>query len=196
MELTRFQVGTHVRPCDGEAVAADAIVVKQCAGGVFLGLIDALGHGRDAAEVALLAIRYLKQHASSDVGRVLGGLNEQLKESRGAMAVIAYANSADGTVSCTGIGNVTVRRLGEHDESLAWPDGIVGVRFRTPRISQVRLEPSDLLLMHSDGVAESFTNAISSPLLSQPVDVIARRVVLDHGRLYDDAACIAARYQP
>jgi hypothetical protein len=177
-------------------VAGDAIVVRECANGVFLSLIDVLGHGRDAAEVALLAIHFLKQNASPDVVHVICGLNEHLKGSRGAMAVVAFAHPVDGTISCTGIGNAMVRRFGEHEESYSWPDGIVGVRFRSPRICQVRLKPTDLLVMHSDGVAESFSNAVAANLLSQPVDTVARRIVLDHGRLYDDAACIAARYQP
>jgi hypothetical protein len=57
------------------------------------------------------------------------------------------------------------------------------------------LDSNAVLLVHSDGVAESISNAIASKLLSQSVEAIARRVVLDHGRLYDDAACIAARYE-
>jgi hypothetical protein len=195
VELTHFQIGTHVRPCDGEAVAGDAVVVKPCRDGIFLSLIDALGHGRDAAEVALLGIHYLKQNASSDVVEVLCGLNEHLKGSRGAMAAVAFAHSTTGTISCTGIGNVMVRRLGDREESFPWPDGIVGIRFRTPRLCQVQLKSNDVLLVHSDGVAESLTNAVASNLLSQPVDVTARRIVLDHGRLYDDAACIVARYE-
>ena len=191
-----FQIGTHVRPCDGEAVAGDAVVIKPCADGIFLSLIDALGHGRDAAEVALLAIHYLKQNASPDVVEVLCGLNEHLNGSRGAMAVVAFARSAEGIISCTGIGNVMVRRFGDREESFPWPDGILGIRFRTPRLCQIRLDSNVVLVVHSDGVAESLSNAIASKLLSQSVEAIARRVVLDHGRLYDDAACIAARYEP
>jgi hypothetical protein len=170
--------------------------VKECSDGIFLSLVDALGHGRDAAEVALLAIRYLKQYASPDVVAVLSGLNEHLKGSRGAMAVVAFAQSADATINCTGIGNVMVRRLGDRDESFPWPDGIVGLRFRTPRLCQVRLGSDDVLLVHSDGVAESLSNAVAAKLLNQPVETIARRVVLDHGRLYDDAACIVVRCGP
>jgi hypothetical protein len=196
VELSHIQIGTHVRPCDGEAVAGDAVVVKPCADGVFLSLIDALGHGREAAKVALLAIHYLKQKASPDVVEVLCGLNEHLKGSRGAMAVVAFAQSADATIRCTGIGNVMVRRIGDREESFPWPDGIVGIRFRTPRLCQVRLGLNDALLVHSDGVAESLSNAVASDLLNQPVEAIARRVVLDHGRLYDDAACLVARYKP
>jgi hypothetical protein len=196
VEVIPYQIGTHVRPCDGEAVAGDAIVVKHCADGIFLSLIDVVGHGREAAEVALQAIRFLKQNASADVIQVLGGLNENLKGSRGAMAVIAFAYSSSGIVHCTGIGNSTIRRFGRREESFPCPDGVVGVRFRTPRLNEFRLESGEFLLMHSDGVAESLSSAIASTLANQPVDVIARRIVLDHGRLYDDAACIVARYEP
>ncbi|MEQ8667605.1 MAG: SpoIIE family protein phosphatase [Pirellulales bacterium] len=194
--MTHFQIGRHVRPCDGEAVAGDAVVIKPCAGGVFFSLIDVLGHGRDAADVALLAIRFLKQKASPDVVEVLCGLNEHLKGSRGAMAVIAFAHTADGAISFTGIGNVMVRRFSDREEFFPWPDGIVGIRFRTPRLCQVQMGASDVLLVHSDGVSENLSAAVTSKLLSHPVEAIARRIVLDHGRLYDDAACIAARYEP
>lgn len=191
--MSQYQIGSYVRPCDGEAVAGDAIVVKDCPGGVFLSLIDALGHGREAAEVALLAIRYLKQHAAADIGRVLTGLDEHLHGSRGAMVSIAFADEEDKSVACTGIGNTVIRRFGKRDETVASPDGIVGIRFRSPRISRLRLGPEDLLLMYSDGVAAEFSADLAS-LHGQSLDVIARRIVLDHGKSYDDAACIVARF--
>lgn len=195
MEVSQFQFGLYVRPCDGEAVSGDAIVVKDCPGGVFLSLIDALGHGRDAAEVALSAIRYLKQHAAADIGQVLTGLDEHLQGTRGAMVSVAYADNTDGTVACSGIGNTVIRRVGKRDETIPSPDGIVGIRFRSPRISRLRLEPEDLLFMYSDGVAAEFSADLAS-LQGQQLDAIARRIVLDHGKPYDDAACLVVRHLP
>jgi negative regulator of sigma-B (phosphoserine phosphatase) len=194
--MSHFQVGSFVRPCDGEAVAGDASVVKELSEGVFLCLIDALGHGREAAEVALLAIRFLKQNSSSDVAQILRELNEHLAGTRGAMVGIAFADNDKGTVSCTGLGNAVIRRLGNRGESFPSPDGIVGVRFRTPRVSRFQLGSDDLLLMHSDGIDDSLFNESAPSLWAQPVDAIARRIVLDHGRQYDDAACLIVRYQP
>jgi negative regulator of sigma-B (phosphoserine phosphatase) len=195
VEVNRLQVGSYVRPCDGEAVAGDAIVVKDCLGGVFLSLIDALGHGREAADVALLAIRYLKHNAAADVGQVLTGLDEHLRGTRGAMVSIAFAEENGQTIACTGIGNTVIRRFGKRDETVPSPDGIVGVRFRSPRVSQLMLDAEDLLLMYSDGIDEAFFDSLTS-LRGQPLDAIARRIVLDHGRLYDDAACLIARFLP
>jgi phosphoserine phosphatase RsbX len=193
--MSQYQVGSYVRPCDGEAVAGDAIVIKDCPGGVFLSLIDALGHGREAADVALMAIRYLKQHAAADIGQILTGLDEHLQGTRGAMVSIAFADEVDKTVACAGIGNTIIRRFGKRDETVHLPDGIVGIRFRSPRISRLTLEPEDLLLMYSDGVATEFSADLVS-LRGQQLDAIARRIVLDHGKSYDDAACLVARFLP
>ena len=196
VEVSRLQFGCHVQPCDGEAVSGDAVVIKELRQGVFLRLVDVLGHGREAAQVAILAIRFLKENASKDIGEVLTGIHEHLQGTRGAAISIAFANHVDVSVTCTGIGNTMIRRIGTHDHSYPSPDGIVGIRFRTPRISQLTLGQDDLLLLYSDGVAEDFSLVPSMPLFSQPVAKIARRIVLDHGKLYDDPSCIAVRYQP
>lgn len=191
-----FQVGCHVRPCDGEAVSGDAVVVRELPDGVFLSLIDALGHGREAAQVALRAIRFLKQDAGPDVEQTLRGLHDQLEGTRGAAASVAFADRRDGSIACTGIGNTVVRRVGRREQRYPAPDGILGVRFRTPRIHRLSLESDELLLLYSDGIDEHFPQIPTAALCTQTVDMLARRIVLDHGKSYDDAACIALRYQP
>lgn len=183
-----------MRPCDGEAVSGDAIVVKESTEGVFMSLIDALGHGREAAEVALSAIRYLKAHAGPDVVQVLAGLNDYLSGTRGAMAVLAFGDTATGQITCTGLGNPTIRKVGGGDEAYPSPDGLLGVRFRSPRVRHLQLASDQLLIMHSDGIAETSSRALTAEALNQPVGAIARRIVLGHGRMYDDAACLIARY--
>ena len=106
-----FEVGVFVRACDGEAVAGDAALAVDLPGGVLAGLMDGLGHGRDAAAVALAAIRHLKARPAADVAAVLTGLHECLRGTRGAAAAVAFA-AADGSVAWTGVGNVVARRCG------------------------------------------------------------------------------------
>jgi hypothetical protein len=168
-------------------------VVKQTHGGVFMALVDVLGHGRKAAEVALAAIRILKQVASPEVGPVLVGLDQALHGTLGAAAVIAFADES-GAVRFTGVGNVVIRRAGLSDQAFTLPDGIVGVRPRTPRVTHINLAPSELLLLYSDGVPQRFPIPPDSQLFGLSTANLARRVVLDHGRYYDDAACVALRY--
>lgn len=194
--MSQFLVGSYVRPCDGEAVSGDAIVVKELPAGIFMSLIDVLGHGRDAAEVALQAIRYLKQHASPHVADVLVGLHHHLEGTRGAAACVAFANPQDATVVCTGMGNVMLRMLGIRERLYPFPDGTIGLRLRTPKVYQLSLPADELLLIYSDGITEGFPLPLTGPDYSLPLQTVARRIVLDHGKLYDDAACIALRYQP
>lgn len=192
MEVGPFEVGAFVRPCDGEAVAGDAALAVPLPGGVLACLVDGLGHGRDAAAVALAAIRHLKAHPASDVAAVLGGLHECLRGTRGAAAAVAFADAADGSVAWAGVGNVVARRLGARERTFHSLDGVIGIRFRTPRVERAGLSPGEVLLLYSDGVSQGFP----PPSVTGPMAALARRVVLDHGKTYDDAACLALRYAP
>ena len=49
----RIETGEYVRPCDGETLSGDAVVVHADDDGVFVAVIDALGHGPDAHELAM-----------------------------------------------------------------------------------------------------------------------------------------------
>jgi phosphoserine phosphatase RsbX len=187
-----FEVGVYARPCDGEAVAGDAALAVAVAGGVLACLVDGLGHGRNAAAVALAAIRHLKAHPAADVTAVLGGLHECLRGTPGAAAAVAFAAAADGAVAWAGVGNVVARQLGPQDRTFQSVDGVVGVRFRTPRVERARLGPGDVFLLYSDGVDQNFP----PPAVAGTMAALARRVVLAHGKTYDDAACLAVRYAP
>lgn len=187
-----FDFGVCVRPCDGEAVAGDAALAVELPGGVLTCLIDGLGHGRDAAAVALAAIRHFKTNAVADVVAVLGGLHECLRGTRGAAAAVAFADAADGSISWAGIGNVVARCIGSREWTHHSLDGVVGVRFRTARVERAILTPDDVFLLYSDGVTQDF----SPPPITGTMAELARRVVLDFGKTYDDAACLALRYTP
>jgi hypothetical protein len=190
--MSRFEVGVFVRPCDGEAVAGDAALALELSSGVLMCLVDGLGHGQDAAAVALAAIRHLKAHPAAHVAAVLGGLHECLRGTRGAAIAVAFADAADGSVAWAGVGNVVARCLGSRVRTYHSLDGIVGVRYRTPRIERACLSPEDVFLLYSDGVPQDFP----PPTVAGTMESLARRVVLDHGKTYDDAACLALRYVP
>jgi hypothetical protein len=172
-------------------MAGDAALAVPLPEGILLCLIDVLGHGRDAAEVALAAIRYLKANPLPDSAKVLEGLHETLRGTRGAAVGIAFANMIDGSVAYSAVGNIVARRFGTAEQAYPSRDGIVGVRFRTPRVERIRLHPGDVFLLHSDGVVEGFALPC---IAGGAMEAIARRVVLENGKTYDDAACLALRY--
>ena len=56
-----------IRPCLGERVSGDAVVVRPLEHGLLAAIVDVLGHGPEAHELTLVIDAYLSRHGSSDV---------------------------------------------------------------------------------------------------------------------------------
>lgn len=147
MRLTTAQ---RMRPYPGLSSSGDLVVVRQAPSCTMLAVIDVLGHGPDAAEVAVLAGEYLGL-ADMDEGveAWMQGLHEALARTRGAAAGLGRAEA--GALQVTIVGNVEVRCIGTRVGVIATP-GIVGRRMRRLRSFTFPMQHGDRLAMHSDGL--------------------------------------------
>ena len=185
---------SRIRPCQGERVSGDAVVIRPLEGGLFVAIVDVLGHGPDAHQLALRIDAYLTRYASSDVLGLMKRLHEHVKGTRGAAAGLCAIDAAEGRVVYAGTGNTVLRRFGRTDTRLVSHDGVLGQNMRTPRVQTLQLEKGDLVVLYTDGVRDRFT-AEDYPGVVQhdPKDVV-RTLIERFGKDYDDAACIAVRY--
>ena len=116
-----------VRPKVGYRHAGDAAVIVAYEGKLLAGIVDVLGHGPEAHEVAMKAKHYLDNGLEpGDPLELLKGLHDTLRGTRGAAAGLAVLDSAQGLVRYAGVGNTTIRRFGTVDDRLVSVDGIVG----------------------------------------------------------------------
>ncbi len=183
------------RPCVGETLSGDSATVRETDDFVFLALVDVLGHGPEAYEVARQAQAFLQGHWSSDVVRTMTELHGNLNGTRGAAAGICVIDLAKGELSYCGIGNIVARKIGRHNLRLDTTEGIVGQSIKRLSAESAIMEPSDLLLLYSDGIPDRFSGDELAKLRSRDAWAIARHMVIDFGRSIDDATCIALRYQ-
>src|SRR5262245_31494361 len=95
-------------PCPGEKVNGDAVLVREEHGETLIAIIDALGHGSGAAEVASAAIDHLQStRLNRDLLSLVDDLHHALKGSRGAAAMICRLHG--GKLEGCGVGNVDLR---------------------------------------------------------------------------------------
>jgi serine/threonine protein phosphatase PrpC len=187
---------TYARPCDGEHVCGDVAVVISLERGLLLAVVDGLGHGPAAAAVSEVAVEWLRSRAHADVAGVVDGLSEKLRRTEGAAVGICYLDHASGRVTYAGIGNTVLRTFGSADEGrLVSRDGVAGRTSIKAKAFSAQLRPGDLLLLYSDGVRAHFQLDDIPAIRTQEPAAIARTVVLRFGKVHDDAACIAARWQ-
>lgn len=189
----RLDCASHIRPCAGEAVGGDTVIVKPLEDGCFVAIVDVLGHGMEAHELTGTIEAFLDQAANGDLSATLARLHEHLQGTRGAAAGLCRISEA-GNVDYVGVGNTALRRLGSTETRLVSRDGVLGQQMRTPLPQTLTLAADEVLLLYTDGVKDRFSQHDYPAVLEHSAEEIARNIVQRFGKDYDDAACIAVRF--
>ena len=183
-----------IRPCAGERLSGDAVVFRPLEQGLFVAIVDVLGHGPEAHELTHVIDAYLVRYGSTDVSGLMMQLHQHLKGTRGAAVGLCAIDAATGRIDYAGIGNTTIRRFGKSETRLVSQDGVLGQNMRTPRPQTLQLEPGDLIVLYTDGVSDRFTSDDYPGVMRHAPQEVASNIVQRFGKSYDDAACIAVRY--
>jgi negative regulator of sigma-B (phosphoserine phosphatase) len=191
-----LQHSNMIRPCRGEYQSGDAVVIQTLEHGLFLAIIDVLGHGPEAHQLTHVIEVYLSRYSATDVVGVMVRLHQHLKGTRGAAVGLCSIDAATGRLDYAGIGNTAIRRFGTTETRLVSRDGVLGQNMRTPMLQTLQLEPGELIVLYTDGVSDRFTSNDYPGVLRHTPEEVARNIVQRFGKDHDDAACIAVRYRP
>jgi hypothetical protein len=193
----RIESGSYVRPCDGETLSGDAVLVSAAHQGLLVAVIDALGHGAEAHRLSIglseALSNWLASEPSPSPQTALGILHETARGTRGAVATVAWLDLRTLEGSVAGIGNVRCRLFGAVTRSIDFGDGVLGQRMRSPRSFSLALQPADVVLLFSDGVVGRFRRDDYPSLALDPAPAIAFNIVRRFSRGTDDASCAVMR---
>jgi hypothetical protein len=192
--LERVDWSSFGRPCTGERVSGDVAVVVADDRMLFLSVVDVLGHGKEAYDLACKARDFLKQQRDPDVSATMARLHGALKGSRGAAVGLSSLDLSSGRLRSCLVGNTVARKIGRRSDRVRATEGIVGHHMPSPRTQDMILVSADVLLLYTDGVQDRFGEESLAPLAELEAWDIARNVVKKFGRRFDDATCIALRY--
>ncbi len=161
--------------------------------------MDGLGHGPAAAAAALRATDALKRARNERIEVLVQLCHRVLGGTRGVAMTLARVDFAAGTLTWTGVGNVTANLVakdvtGTHIRSTArLSAGIVGYRIPEIRPAQVvSIRAGDLIVIASDGISEDHLEHID---FAASATVIAEEIVSKHAKETDDAVVLAARHR-
>ena len=189
-----WEYSSRVRPCPGERVSGDAVVIRSLEQGLFVAIVDVLGHGPEAHELTHVIDSYLNRYGTFDVAGLMMRLHQYLKGSRGAAVGFCSIDTTSGRTDYVGIGNTTLRRFGKTETRLVSQDGVLGQNMRTPLHQTLQLQPGDLVVLYTDGVSDRFTPKDYPGVLNHAPKEVVDNIVQRFGKDHDDAACIAVRY--
>ncbi|MFV8756163.1 phosphoserine phosphatase [Nannocystaceae bacterium ST9] len=192
--LSALQVEVHIhgRPRVGEACSGDAGAARTIAGVTWVLLVDGLGHGDAAHEVAS---RALDEHARFDaelsIDAAFRRLHDRLVGSRGAAATLL--RFGERSVGFTGIGNIVMRTLAGRSLPYVATAGILGKPPLRLRSGQVELASAGRLVLFTDGVART---APMHALVGLDPDALCRKLIAEHSVERDDATVVHVDYRP
>jgi negative regulator of sigma-B (phosphoserine phosphatase) len=169
-------------PKAGERVSGDAAVFRVEDDTVLFAVIDALGHGPHAAEVADAGVAYLREVPLDQTPAAwMQGLHQTLARSRGAAAMVCRWRA--GKLEGCGVGNVELTAIRARIPVVLTP-GIVGTSIRTLRPFEGPAGPGSRFVVYSDGISARFSNEQIGLLKREEACSL---VMEKHRRAHDDA---------
>lgn len=190
--------GAWSRPYPGEQANGDAYFTRRSGHRILVAVIDGLGHGRGAAQAALVACESLGEWADEPIDEVLTSAHQALKATRGAVIGAMIVDCRRRQLSYAGVGNIDVRIFGGAQQTAARfvpANGTLGLRLDRVRVWNYEWpeEESPLVVLASDGVSAGWDAASYPGLTGKDPQLLAGVLVRDYARPTDDATVLAAR---
>lgn len=182
------------RPFDNGVYCGDTGLVKEFDGKVFLAVIDALGHGKEAHELAEICSDFLETNYRHTLVRMMEELHQHIRGSRGVVASICLLDMEKGLFSYVSVGDTLVRKLNNSRSRIYSMPGIIGYQMRKVQEGTMQLADNDILLLHTDGVSSHF-DLWDDDILQGDTRIIADNIIARFGKKHDDALCIVLRYR-
>jgi anti-sigma regulatory factor (Ser/Thr protein kinase) len=188
------RVGAVSVPKLGEEVCGDSWGVSVSPEQTTLMVADGLGHGPDAAEAAVEALRLFHRYNGHRAPVLLDYIHGGLRATRGAAVSVARFQPASGKVIYSGVGNVAgvIAVNGELRRMVSMP-GTAGHNARKIQAFEYPFT-AGLVILHSDGIASSWTLDRYPNLAARHPALIAAVLYRDLTRHRDDATVLVAKW--
>ncbi|EJN10961.1 anti-sigma regulatory factor (Ser/Thr protein kinase) [Bradyrhizobium sp. YR681] len=178
----------------GQDVCGDALSVSDAGNVRTLLVVDGLGHGPEAAEAAVEAVRLFHRYAGHSVPNLIDYIHGGLRSTRGAAVSIARFDPAAKNINFAGIGNVAgvIITAGDTKRMVSMA-GTAGFNTRKIRAFDYPFTHG-LIVLHSDGLASTWMVDRYPNLAALHPSLIAAILYRDFTRHRDDATVLVAKW--
>ena len=155
---------------------------------------DGLGHGPEAAEAAVEAVRLFHRFNGHRTSVLLEYIHGGLRATRGAAVSVARFQPGSGKMIYSGVGNIVgvIAANGELRRMVSMP-GTAGHNARKIQAFEYPFT-AGLVILHSDGIASSWTLDRYANLAARHPTLIAAVLYRDLTRRRDDATVLVAKW--
>lgn len=189
--------GAVVLALPGEEACGDAYCARDIDGVHTIIVADGLGHGPNAAQAADEAVRIFRRHEAEAPHLTVEAVHAGLRHTRGAAVAVARLELARKIVAFAGVGNIagTVIAAGQARKMVSHA-GTAGHVARRIQTFEYPFPAGSLLVMHSDGLASSWSLDRYPGLVGAHPSLIAAVLYRDFSRGRDDVTVLVATGAP
>ena len=198
MSSQLLEIGVASRPLVASEESGDASLARVLPNGAMVGVVDAVGHGSEAAVVSRLATALLAAAEHAHPLTAVRLCHEGLRTSRGVVLSLAWFDPAAAIMTWLGVGNVAgllIRGdpgVAPRQELLLLRNGVVGRQLPPLQAGVLPVSAGDTLVLATDGVDPDFmTRGVE---IGEP-ETTAARILEAHATGLDDALVLVARYR-
>ncbi len=180
------------KPKLGEIVSGDAYFIKRFSCYVIFSVIDVLGHGREAYDVALNVLKMLEDNYAEPLIKIIDICHKGLKYTRGAAMAMCRVDFKEKKLEHVGIGNVETRIYGTPQPIRPFFfNGTLGMVMEKYRVIEYPYTEGMTIIMFSDGISGRFD--LSQQMLSKTPQEMAKFIFDNHARGTDDATVLVGK---
>jgi len=192
--MVEYGLAKHAHVGEGESGDLHMVCCNQ--NGVLIAVIDGIGHGEEAAEVAKTAAAVLRGSVDEPVISLVELCHEKLRGTRGAVLSLAFISAEQKMMTWLGVGNVQgvllrmSAKAGNLREPLLLRAGVVGSKLPSLQATVLPVSQGDTVVFATDGIRSDFSSTLSAR--ENPQRAADR--ILSHFRSgKDDALVLVAR---
>jgi serine phosphatase RsbU (regulator of sigma subunit) len=187
--LSTLQCAAASRPVRDHSPEGDRWLALPQSRGLLVVVVDALGHGAEAAEAAEAACAIVSAHPEETPAALLTRCHEGLRKTRGVALSMVSFDEPGASLTWLGVGNVQgllvrARAASQPRRSaLVLRPGTLGRRLPHLTSETLAVAPGDVLVLATDGIAPAFASDVAPGI---PARDLAERLLSRHFRGDDD----------
>lgn len=193
----RSEIAILGRPCEGETESGDDAAFVRQADALTIGVVDGLGHGILARDVAAPTVALLRDRAELDPAAILHAVDDLLQHTRGAVMAVAHIDLRLRQIEHAAIGDVRTSTYQPREaRRFSSTAGILGAgdqRGRKYLVERKPMHDHEVIVMCSDGLTTRADISNELQLLRRHPIVIAAHLLEHFGRSNDDALVLVTR---
>ncbi len=185
------EIGLFSRALSDDRYNGDRIYLKRDGTALRWLHLDGLGHGEDAQSTTSGLAEHL---LDKDPATALASVDQHLRGTRGAVAVIGEVNFSSGELELLGVGDMhAVIHNHNRLHKVSFAPGVLGQEHKSPSPFRETFEQRGIILTASDGIRRSWDETSFPGLFNQSPQLIAYVLGNIMGRISDDQSLCVVR---